>query len=180
MLLDADFSLHAAKIEVCRELDDVEALEKQFTYRSIEEKLSEKEFKRIWEQCMLNSGNQTSILNIDEHFYSVQTELGKGWEKSCIVFYDKNEPIGMSIPHIETGTESEGRLFYFGVMPHYRGKGISSQLHLQSLHMLKEMGATYYIGSTHTSNEKMQKIFWRNHCSVKTEIDLYYKIFKES
>jgi len=26
VLLDADFSLHAAKIEVCRELDDVEAL----------------------------------------------------------------------------------------------------------------------------------------------------------
>ncbi len=41
-------------------------------------------------------------------------------------FYDKNEPIGMSIPHIETGTESEGRLFYFGVMPYYRGKGIAS------------------------------------------------------
>ncbi len=180
VLLDADFSLHAAKIEVCRELDNVDALEKQFTYRSIEERLSEKEFKRIWEQCMLNSGNQTSNLTIDEHFYSVQTELGKGWEKSCIVFYDENEPIGLSIPHIEHGTESEGRLFYFGVMPHYRGKGISSQLHLQSLHMLKEMGATYYIGSTHTSNEKMQRIFWRNNCSMKTEIELYYKIFKES
>ena len=38
---------------------------------------------------MSGSGNQTSILTIDEHFYSVQTELGKGWEKSCIVFYDK-------------------------------------------------------------------------------------------
>ncbi|PEJ74264.1 GNAT family N-acetyltransferase [Bacillus wiedmannii] len=179
VLLDADFSLHAAKIEVCRELDDVEALEKQFTYRSIEETLSAKDFKSIWEQCMLNSGNQTSILNIDEHFYSVQTELGKGWEKSCIVFYDKNDPVGLSIPHIESGTENEGRLFYFGVMPHYRGKGISSQMHLQSLHMLKEMGATYYIGSTHTSNEKMQRVFWRNRCSVKTEIELYYKIFKE-
>ncbi|MBJ8108462.1 GNAT family N-acetyltransferase [Bacillus cereus group sp. N6] len=179
VLLDADFSLHAAKIEVCRELDDVEALEKQFTYRSIEETLSAKDFKSIWEQCMLNSGNQTSILNIDEHFYSVQTELGKGWEKSCIVFYDKNDPIGLSILHIESGTENEGRLFYFGVMPHYRGKGISSQMHLQSLHMLKEMGATYYIGSTHTSNEKMQRVFWRNRCSVKTEIELYYKIFKE-
>ncbi|KAB2460726.1 GNAT family N-acetyltransferase [Bacillus sp. CH126_4D] len=179
ILLNAGFSLHAEKIEVCRELDDVEALEKQFTYRSIGETLSEKDFKCIWEQCMLNSGNQTSILNIDEHFYSVQTELGKGWEKSCIVFYGKNEPIGLSIPHIEPGTKSEGRLFYFGIMPYYRGKGISSQLHLQSLLMLKEIGATYYIGSTHTSNEKMQRIFWRNNCSVKTEIELYYKIFKE-
>ncbi|MDR2992517.1 MAG: GNAT family N-acetyltransferase [Bacillus cereus] len=180
VLLDADFSSHAAKIEVCRELNNVEMVEKQYTYRSIEAgTLSEKEFKYIWEQCMADSGNQTSILTTDEHFYSVQTELGKGWEKSCIVFYDKNEPIGMSIPHIETGTESEGRLFYFGVMPYYRGRGMSSQIHLQSLHMLKEMGATHYIGSTHTSNAKMQRVFWRNNCSLKTEIELYYKIFNE-
>ncbi|MGH1284190.1 GNAT family N-acetyltransferase [Bacillus toyonensis] len=180
VLLDAGFSLHAVKIEVCRELNNVEMVEKQYTYRSIEGgTLSEKEFKYIWEQCMSDSGNQTSNLTIDEHFYSVKTELGKGWEKSCIVFYDKNEPIGMSIPHIETGTESEGRLFYFGVMPYYRGRGISSQIHFQSLHMLKEMGATYYIGSTHTSNEKMQRLFWRNNCLVKTEIELYYKIFNE-
>ena len=38
---------------------------------------------------MSGSGNQTSILTIDEHFYSVQTELDKGWEKSCIVFMIK-------------------------------------------------------------------------------------------
>jgi hypothetical protein len=180
VLLDEGFDLYAAKIEVCRELNNIEALEKQYTYRSIEGgTLSEREFTCIWEQCMLESGNRPSILNVDEHLHSVQTELGKGWEKSCIVFYDKNEPIGLSIPHIEPGTESEGRLFYFGVMPYYRGKGIASQLHLQSLHMLKEMGATYYIGSTHTSNEKMQRIFWRNNCSVKTEIESYYKLFKK-
>lgn len=52
VLLDADFSLHAAKIEVCRGLDNVEALNKRFTYGSIEETLSEKEFKCIWEQGM--------------------------------------------------------------------------------------------------------------------------------
>ena len=74
----------------------------------------------------------------------------------------------MSIPHIEPGTVSEGRLFYFGVnCLSYRGKGVASQLHLQCLHMFKEMGATYYIGSTHTSNEKMQGIFWRNNCSFE-------------
>ncbi|HDR7794528.1 TPA: GNAT family N-acetyltransferase [Bacillus luti] len=180
VLLDADFSLYAAKVEVCRELNNIEVLEKQYTYRSIAEgTLSEKEFKYIWEQCMSDSGNQSAILSIDEHFHSVQAELGKGWGRSCIVFYDKNEPIGMSMPHIEPGTESEGRLFYFGIMPYYRGKGISSRMHLQSLQMLKEMGATYYIGSTYTSNEKMQRIFWRNNCLVKTEIELYYKIFNK-
>ena len=89
VLLDG-FSLYAAKIEVCRELNNIEELERQYTYRSIAEgTLSEKDFKYSWEQCMSGSGNQTSILTIDEHFYSVQTELGKGWEKSCIVFMIK-------------------------------------------------------------------------------------------
>ncbi len=36
---------------------------------------------------MSGSGNQTSILTIDEHFYSVQTELGKGWEKVMYCFF---------------------------------------------------------------------------------------------
>ena len=43
VLLDAGFSLYAAKIEVCRELNNVEELERQYTYRSIAEgTLSEK------------------------------------------------------------------------------------------------------------------------------------------
>ena len=53
----------------------------------------------------------------------------------------------MAIPHIEHGTVSEGRLFYFGVMPYYRGKGIASKLHLQCLHMLKEMGLRIILGA---------------------------------
>ncbi|EEM76792.1 Acetyltransferase, GNAT [Bacillus thuringiensis serovar pondicheriensis BGSC 4BA1] len=32
VLLDAGFSLHAAKIEVCRELNNIEELERQYTY----------------------------------------------------------------------------------------------------------------------------------------------------
>lgn len=44
------------------------------------------------------------------------------------------------------GDIDEGRLFYFGIFPEERGKGYSKYLHLQSLHFLKEMGATYYIG----------------------------------
>ena len=58
----------ASKIEVCRELNNIEKLERQYTYRSIAETLSEKEFKYIWEQCMSGSGNQISSLTIDEHF----------------------------------------------------------------------------------------------------------------
>ncbi|PDY45999.1 GNAT family N-acetyltransferase [Bacillus pseudomycoides] len=175
------FQPYAAKIEVFRKLTDIVAPEKQYDFRSIAERmLSEVEFKSLWERCMSDSDNKSSILNIDEHFYAIQAELGEDWQKSCIAFYEKNKSIGIAIPHMEPGTKEEGRLFYFGLLPEERGKGLSAHIHLQSLHMLKQMGATYYIGSTHMTNEKMQKVFWKNGCSIKAETELYCKIFKQS
>ncbi|MBO1581493.1 GNAT family N-acetyltransferase [Bacillus sp. XF8] len=179
VLREFDFQLYAAKIEVFRKLSDIVTLEKLYDFRSIDEgTLSEAEFKSLWERCMSGSDNQSSILHINEHFYTIQAELGEGWEKSCIAFYDKEQPIGISIPHIEPGTKEEGRLFYFGLLPEERGNGISTHIYLQSLHLLKQRGATYYIGSTHMTNEKMQKVFWKNGCSKRAETELYCKNFK--
>ncbi|MEI4621610.1 GNAT family N-acetyltransferase [Bacillus cereus] len=179
VLREFNFQLYAAKIEVFRKLADMEAPEKPYKFRSIDEgMLSEEEFKSLWERCMSGSDNQLSTLHINEHFYAIQAELDQGWEKSCIVFYEKDKPIGIAIPHIEPGTKDEGRLFYFGLLPEERGKGISAQIHLQSLHLLKQMGATYYIGSTHLTNEKMQKVFWKNGCSIRAETELCCKTFK--
>lgn len=179
ILREFGFQLYAAKIEVFRKLSCIVVPEKQYNFRSIDEgTLSGEEFKSLWERCTLGSDNKSSILNINEHFYAIQAELGQGWEKSCIAFYDKEQPIGISIPHIEPGTKEEGRLFYFGLLPEERGKGLSAHIHLQSLRLLKQMGATYYIGSTHMTNEKMQKVFLKNGCSIKAETELYCKTFK--
>ncbi|WP_277997278.1 RNase adapter RapZ, partial [Bacillus cereus] len=69
-LLDAGFSLYAAKIEVCRELNNVEELERQYTYRSIAEgTLLEKEFKYIWEQCMSGSGKSVALNVLEDAGY---------------------------------------------------------------------------------------------------------------
>ncbi|WP_233522734.1 hypothetical protein [Peribacillus glennii] len=45
--------------------------------------------------------------------------------------------MGIAIPHIEPGTDSEGRLFYFGLMPEERGKGKSAEIHMDCLMLLK-------------------------------------------
>ncbi|PFK43244.1 GNAT family N-acetyltransferase [Bacillus cereus] len=178
VLREFGFQLYAAKIEVFRNLSDIVESEKKYSFRSIDKGgLSEEEFKLLWGRCMSGSDNQSSVLNIDEHFYAIQAELGEGWEKSCIAFYERNQPVGISIPHMEPGTKEEGRLFYFGLLPEERGKGISAHIHRQSLHILRGMGATYYIGSTHVTNKKMQKVFLKNGCSIKTETELYCKIF---
>ncbi len=130
---------------------------------------------RTSEQCMYASDNSPTSLTMDEHLNIVKNEIGENWSKSCNVIYLEDKPVGISIPHIERGTVDEGRLFYFGILPEERGKGHSVSIHYQSMNLLKEMGATYYIGSTHETNKKMQKVFLKSGCSIKAETESYYK-----
>ncbi|NDI37135.1 GNAT family N-acetyltransferase [Chengkuizengella sediminis] len=178
MLIHHGFEPYASKVEVYRDLHDINSNIKEYTWRSIEEAtISEGKFKECWKQCMSGSDNAPSSLTMDEHLNSVKSELGDNWMSSCKVIFLKDKSIGISIPHIEPGTIDEGRLFYFGVLPEHRGKGLSSFIHHQSLYLLKQMGASYYIGSTHEKNIKMQKVFQRNNCSIKAHTESYYKYF---
>lgn len=173
------FEKFASRVEVLRYLEDIEEIKSDHEWRSLADStISEDEFKGLWERCMAGSDNAASTLTIEEHFKSVKSELGVDWRKSCQAIYEEDKPIGIAIPHIEPGTISEGRLFYFGLVPGERGKGKSALLHYQALVILKQMGATYYIGGTHESNIRMQKLFLRNGCLIKTRTDSYYKYFK--
>ncbi|WP_084375132.1 GNAT family N-acetyltransferase [Neobacillus soli] len=174
------FEHFSSRVEVYRDLKDFEGCKTPFTWASLDDRsFSETEFKLLWEKCMAGSDNKPSSLTMDQHLLSVKSELGEGWRKSCRVFYLKKKPIGISIPHLEPGTINEGRLFYFGLLPEARGKGLSTAIHLQSLSALKEMGATHYIGSTHPANKKMQRVFEKNGCVVRTQMESYYKNFSK-
>lgn len=178
VLLIHGFKHTSSIMEFTKELRSIDKYPSFFQWRSLKEaELSEYEFMRTWEQCMLFSDNLSSTLTIEQHLNSVKSELGADWKNSCRVFIKKGNPIGTTIPHIEPGTADEGRLFYFGIIPEERGKGLSSILHLQSLSFLKEMGAAYYIGSTHEANIKMQNVFKKNDCSFKSHKESYYKYF---
>ncbi|WP_203248753.1 hypothetical protein [Sporosarcina beigongshangi] len=176
MLISLGFEQYASKIEVFRDLHDINSNVKGYEWRSLSDStISEEEFKNLWKDCMSGSENSVSSLTIDEHLSSVQSELGEKWRKSCKAIYLEGRPIGVSMPHIEPGTVDEGRLFYFGLIPEERGKGQSAIIHYQSMYLLKLMGATYYIGSTHETNKKMQKVFSRNGCSIRARMESYYK-----
>ena len=178
ILINLGFEKYASKVEVFRDLQDINNNIKGFEWRSLSDStISEDEFKKIWKECMSSSENSPSSLSIDEHLSSVKNELGENWSKSCRAIYLESKPIGVSIPHIEPGTLNEGRLFYFGLLPEERGKGQSALIHYQSMYLLKQMGATYYIGSTHETNKKMQKVFSRNGCSIRAKTESYYKYF---
>lgn len=181
LFLNTGFEHFSSRVEVHRDLAGLGEPTAAFNMTSLADGLfSEIEFKNLWERCMLGSDNKPTTLTMDQHLMSVKSELGEGWEKLCRVFYLENKPLGISIPHIEPGTKEEGRLFYFGLLPEHRGQGLSAPLHLQSLWALKEMGAVYYIGSTHTENKKMQRVFKKNGCSVKAQTETFYKYFVRS
>jgi hypothetical protein len=178
MLISQGFKPYASKVEVFRDLHDINGNSQKYKWISLEDSIfTEYDFKKYWEQCMAGSDNEPSSLTMEEHLNSLKNELGDNWRNSCKVIYLGNKPIGISIPHIEPGTLSEGRLFYFGILPEERGKGHSVLIHYQSLYILKKMGAKYYIGSTHEKNIKMQKVFLRNSCRIKAQTQSFYKYF---
>ncbi|PKR82380.1 GNAT family N-acetyltransferase [Heyndrickxia camelliae] len=177
ILITNGFEHRSSIIEYTKDLGNIEELPCEFQWKSLENELTEKEFKDTWRQCMLYSDNKPSTFTMAQHLEAVKSELGNNWRNSCRVFLKGGKPIGVTIPHMEPGTTDEGRLFYFGLIPEMRGKGLSSSLHKQSLQFLREMGATYYIGSTQATNKKMQHVFIRSGCMLKSHMESFYKYF---
>jgi hypothetical protein len=165
LLIDYGFKMHDENITVHKALNGSNTTY-GFSLKNLDI-ISTKEFKSVWEESMKGSLNAPSSLNIDEQMRSVEVELGPNYKKSCIIAYDKGNPIGVIMPHIEPGTLEEGRLFYFGIIPSERGKGKSKLLHQQALEILKsDFKATYYIGCTGHNNLPMLKTFQNNECTV--------------
>lgn len=111
--------------------------EESIVIKSIEQ-ITADLFIEIWKETMIGSLNASSTLSIEKEFMGMKSELGLDYEKSCLMAFFEKKPIGITMPHIEPGTFDEGRLFYFGLLPEYRGKGWGSSLHKLSLHLLKK------------------------------------------
>jgi RimJ/RimL family protein N-acetyltransferase len=74
---------------------------------------------------------------------------------------------GVVLPQRFPGPRNEGTLFYVGVLPEERGKGLGRALHAAGLGFLASAGVSRYIGSTDDRNEPMIRIFEANGCRRK-------------
>lgn len=149
------------------DFEDVE-METPLSIKSLEEATSGV-FLETWIQAStgsLNASAPFTSLSAQKEFEGMQAELGVNYQKSCLVIFYGHQAIGVTMPQIEQGTVDEGRLFYFGIIPAFRGKGLGEYLHKLSLHFLKQMGAAYYIGATGQHNIPMQRIFEANACEL--------------
>ncbi|PRO66469.1 GNAT family N-acetyltransferase [Alkalicoccus urumqiensis] len=149
--------------------------------KSLEETTSDV-FIKTWTAASsgsLNASISSNSLSVEKEFEGMKSELGSDYKRSCLVIFYENQPLGVTMPQIEQGTIDEGRLFYFGILPSFRNKGWGEYLHKLSLHLLKKMGANYYIGATGQNNVPMQRIFQANDCEL-IERKFIYKLVEQN
>lgn len=117
-----------------------------------------------------------SIQDAKAFLQGMKEELPTQAENMFTVYLVDGEPAGVVLPHIEPKSEREGRIFWIGMHPDYRGKGLGKYLHLIGLHRLQqEFNAKTYLGSTQIDNLPMRNIMASNGCEEQnTVISLKY------
>ncbi len=173
-LKNRSFKLKSQSIEFKRDLpmEDIEYDYSSIMFRRAED-VGIETFLRIWESCMSDSLNGPSLYSIEEQYEGMKQEIGVQHRNSCYCVYRAGCELGIVIPIIEPGTTEEGRLFYFGLLPSQRGKGLGTIVHRLSLSLLQQKGATYYVGSTGLGNKPMQQIFQHNDCVLHRTVSTY-------
>ena len=178
-LLQKKFCKISSIVEYTRKLADLPQIDDQIVWHSLSEGLlDEVEYGKLYDLCRWGSANKNIKQPIDQVMHSLKNELGPEWRQHCYYFTKDEALIGISIPHIEMGTEDEGRLFYFGVVPDFRGQGLGINIHKISLVLIKNFLANIYVGSTDINNSYMIKIFEKNGCELRDRKGIY-KIVKE-
>jgi len=71
---------------------------------------------------------------------------------------------GLLLPQRFPDQATEGTLFYMGLLPAWRGKGLGAVIHARGLAELAVLGVTRYLGSTPSHNQAMIQVFSRNGC----------------
>ena len=177
-LLQRKFCKISSIVEYTRILENLPEMSDKIAWHSLSEGLlDDREYGNLYDLCRSGSANKNIKQPMDQVINSLKNELGPEWRKHCYYFTNDEALVGISIPHIEMGTEDEGRLFYFGVVPNLRGQGLGVNIHKISLVLLKKFLANYYVGSTDVNNSDMIKIFEKNGCELRDRKGIY-KIVK--
>ncbi|MBE7149346.1 GNAT family N-acetyltransferase [Bacillus mycoides] len=155
---------------VFKDIYEVEDIESEIDFKLIEE-IGETAFYSLWNEV---TGEQ---IDYDQFVNTMLQEIGGQWKEHCLTASIDEEPIGIVIPHIERGTLEEGKLMYFAVAPNMRNKGYEAAFFTGAMFVLKEIGASYYIGETNVQNEWMKDVFEKNGCQQLSSTERYVRRF---
>ncbi|KXY44440.1 GNAT family N-acetyltransferase [Bacillus mycoides] len=155
---------------VFKDIYEVEDIESEIDFKLIEE-IGEAAFYSLWNEV---TGEQ---IDYDQFVNTMLQEIGGQWKEHCLTASIDEETIGIVIPHIERGTLEEGKLMYFAVAPNMRNKGYEAAFFTGAMFVLKEIGASYYIGETNVQNEWMKDVFEKNGCQQLSSTERYVRRF---
>ena len=174
-LFEKGFRKISAIVEYTRSLEGIFAQEERgiIVEALADSEIDDVAFANLYERCHSGTANKNNLFTTEQAMESFENELGSEWRTHCYIFRKEEKPIGVGIPHIEQGTINEGRLFYFGVVPEQRGRGYGTIFHRISLGLLKNFGATKYVGSTDEDNRHMIRIFEHNGCHQRDKKGIY-------
>ncbi|MED1059978.1 GNAT family N-acetyltransferase [Bacillus mycoides] len=164
------FEYITENIIVFKDIYEVEDIESEIDFKLIEE-IGEAAFYSLWNEV---TGEQ---IDYDQFVNTMLQEIGGQWKEHCLTASIDEEPIGIVIPHIERGTLEEGKLMYFAVAPNMRNKGYEAAFFTGAMFVLKEIGASYYIGETNVQNEWMKDVFEKNGCQQLSSTERYVRRF---
>ena len=155
---------------VFKDIYEVEDVESEIDFKLIEE-VGEDTFYSFWNEMTKEQ------VDYNQFVHMMEQEIGEQWKEHCLTAVASEEPIGIVIPHIEKGTLEEGKLMYFVMAPNMRNKGYEAAFFTGAMFVLKEIGASYYIGETNVQNEWMKDVFGKNGCQLLSSIERYVRKF---
>ncbi|MES5893396.1 MULTISPECIES: GNAT family N-acetyltransferase [Bacillus cereus group] len=153
---------------VFKDIYEVEDVESEIDFKLIEE-VGEDTFYSLWIEMTEEKVTYDQFVNMMEQ------EIGEQWKEHCLTAVANEELIGTVIPYIERSTLEEGKLMYFAMVPNMRNKGYEAAFFTGAMFVLKEIGATYYIGEANVQNEWMKDVFEKNGCQLLSCSERYVK-----
>jgi ribosomal protein S18 acetylase RimI-like enzyme len=175
-LLAAGFEVHRKKVFVERELADLEAPEEEFGHWSLTD-LGDREFRSYLDRA--SEGDvfeDKDDRNPEREFRELIEYAGKALDRDLWrVMLEDGEPVGVVLPQADEECPTEGSLFYIGVLPAHRGKGLGRRLHAASLALLAAAGLEKCLGSSDVRNVAMLRVFAAKGCPVKGT-QVYFRV----
>lgn len=87
-------------------------------------------------------------------------------ENAWFVVEQDGEPVGVVLPQVFPDRPDRGTMFYVGVVPDQRGRGIGRALHAIGMQALADRGAAGYFGTVDPGNAAMIAVYRGNGCEV--------------
>lgn len=133
------------------------------TYKSMSE-LGTGKMLELFGQIYEGSSSR-DFSNPCEDFESHRESAGHLFDPaSWLVAHAGLEPVGVLLPQRFPDSPKEGTMMSIGVFPMHRKRGFAKILHAKGLEILREQGASDYIGSTDVQNLAMLRVFESNGC----------------